>query len=143
MQDLSKEKLYQKIIDFVENDEGFIKHNNIHIEELKDNCAKMSVEITPQSLNPSGIAHGGLIFGLADTAMGMAARTNGRNIVTVSSNIEYINAGIGSKLTALATATKVGANIAFYKCEIYINDEKLCAIATGTFYFVNRDKLDK
>lgn len=142
MQDLSKEELYQKIIDFVESNEGFIKHNNIHIDELKDNYAKMSVELSPQSLNPSGIAHGGLIFGLADSAMGMAARTNGRNIVTVNSNIEYLKAGKGAKLTAIATSTKVGANIAFYKTEIYA-DDNLCAIANGTFYFIDCDKLDK
>lgn len=141
MKDISKEEMYQKIIDYVENNEGFIKHNNIHLEELKDNYAKLSVTLTAKSLNPSGIAHGGLIFGLADSAMGMAARTNGRNIVTINSNIEYLRAGKGTKLTAIATQEKVGNNIAFYKTEIYA-DDNLCAIANGTFYFIDKDKLN-
>ncbi len=138
---ITKEEIYNAIIDYVENTRGFIKYNNMHIEELSDNKAKMYVDITEDSLNPSNIAHGGLIFGLADSVMGMAARTNGRNVVTINSNIDYLRPGKGQRLTAIATPLKVGKTTAVYKTEIYTDEDVLCATATGTYFFLDRDIL--
>jgi len=75
--DKTKEEILKMIKDYVEEAPGFIKYNNIHLEDIDENYAKMYVDLTENSLNPSNIAHGGLIFGLADSVMGMAARTNG------------------------------------------------------------------
>ncbi|HAB67097.1 MAG TPA: hypothetical protein DCE23_06995 [Firmicutes bacterium] len=134
---MEKEELYKGIIDYVENTDGFIKYNNMHIEELKDNYAKMYVDITKDSLNPSNIAHGGLIFGLADSVMGMAARTNNHNVVTINSSIEYLKPGKGSRLTAETEVLKVGKTTAVYRANIYTDKNVLCAIATATYFFID------
>lgn len=119
----------------VEVKEGFMKHNNFKVEELKPNYARISVEITDKCLNPSGIAHGGLIFGLADSVMGMAAITNGKNAVTVNSQIDYIKAGKGKKLIAIAEPLKVGRTISVYEAKIYNEKNDLIATVKGTYYF--------
>lgn len=137
--EMTKEEMYQSIIDYVENTRGFIKYNNMHIEELKDNYAKMHVDITEDSLNPSNIAHGGLLFGLADSVMGMAARTNGKNVVTINSTIDYLRPGKGKCITAIASALKVGKTTAVYRTEIYTDENILCATATGTYFFLDRE----
>lgn len=134
-----KKLVYQDIINYVENSKGFIKYNNMHIEELKENYAKMYVDITEDSLNPSNIAHGGLLFGLADSVMGMAARTNGKNVVTINSQINYLRPGKGKRITAIATPLKVGKTTAVFQTEIYTDENVLCATATGTYYFLERD----
>lgn len=136
---MNKELVYKDIIDYVENAKGFIKYNNMHIEELKENYAKMYVDITEDSLNPSNIAHGGLLFGLADSVMGMAARTNGKNVVTINSQIDYLRPGKGKRITAIATPLKVGKTTAVFRTEIYTDENVLCATATGTYYFLERD----
>jgi len=136
---LNKEEMYNLIIDYVENNPGFMKYNKMHVEELDDNYAKMSIELDENSLNPSGIAHGGLLFGLADSTMGMAARTNGKNVVTINSQIDYLRAGKGKKIIAIAKPLKVGKTTAIYRCEMYTDEEKLCATVTGTYYFLDRD----
>lgn len=138
-ENLTKEEVYKAIIDYVENTRGFIKYNNMHIEELKDNYAKMYVDITEDSLNPSNIAHGGLLFGLADSVMGMVARTNGKNVVTINSQIDYLRPGKGKRITAIAEPLKVGKTTAVYKTEIYTDENILCATATGTYYFLDRN----
>ena len=99
---------------------GFISNNNIKVEEVKENYAKLSSTIEEKSLNPYGIVHGGLLFGLADTAMGIAAKTTGK----------------GSKIIAIAEALKVGKTISVYKCNIYDEKEELISSVTGTFYFI-------
>lgn len=138
-QEMSKEEVYQAIQEFVEKNSGFMKYNKMHVEEIKDNYAKMSVELDENSLNPMGIAHGGLLFGLADSTMGMAARTNGASAVTINSQIDYIRPGKGKKITAIATPLKVGKSTAVYRCELYRDDGELCATVTGTYYFLTRE----
>ncbi len=134
---MTKEEMYQQITDYIENNPGFIKYNNIHIEEIKENYAKCYVDITEDSLNPSGIAHGGLLFGLADSTMGMAARTNGRNVVTINAQIDYLKPGKGKRITCISEPLKVGKTTAVYRANIYTEDETLISTVTGTFFFID------
>ncbi len=130
-----KEK--KELITYLENNPGFIKYNNIHVLDIKDSYAKMSALINENSLNPNGTVHGGLIFGLADSVMGIAARTTGHNVVTIDSSINYLHPGKGSKLIAETEKIKVGKKTAVYRCNIYDEKDNLIAIATGTYYFID------
>jgi acyl-CoA thioesterase len=116
---------------------GFIKHNNFKVEEVTNEYCKMSVELTENSVNPNGIAHGGLLFGLADTTMGLLARTTGRNIVTINAQIDYLKPGKGSQITCIAEPLKVGKTIAVYRANIYNEEKTLVSTVTGTFFFLD------
>ena len=134
---MKKEEMYQQITDYIENNPGFIKYNNIHIEEIKDNYAKCYVKITEDSLNPSGIAHGGLLFGLADSTMRIAARTNGKNVVTINAQIDYLKPGKGKKIICISEPLKVGKTTAVYRANLYTEDNTLISTVTGTFFFID------
>ncbi len=134
---MTKETLYNQIKEFIENTPGFIKHNNMHIEEIKDNYAKMYIDITEDSLNPTSIVHGGLLFGLADTTMGLAARTNNKNIVTLNAQIDYLKPGKGKRITCIAEPLKVGKTTSVYRANIYNEKEELISSVTGTFFFID------
>ena len=116
---------------------GFIKHNNFKVEEVTNEYCKMSVELTENSVNPNGIAHGGLLFGLADTTMGLLARTTGRNIVTINAQIDYLKPGKGSQITCIAEPLKVGKTTAVYRANIYNEEKTLVSTVTGTFFFLD------
>lgn len=130
-------ELENKIRSRFEEENGFIRHNNMHIIEVKKNYAKLYIDLTEESLNPNGTVHGGLLFGLADTAMGSAAVTNGRNVVTINSQIDYLKPGRGKKITAEATSLKVGRTTSVYRCNIYDENERLICTATGTYFFID------
>lgn len=116
---------------------GFIQHNNYKVEEVTNEYCKMSVELTENAINPNGTAHGGLIFGLADTTMGVLARTTGRNIVTINAQIDYLKPGKGNKITCIAEPLKVGKSTAVYRASIYNEEETLISTVTGTFFFLD------
>ena len=97
----------------------------------------MSVELAENSVNPNGIAHGGLLFGLADTTMGLLARTTGRNIVTINAQIDYLKPGKGSQITCIAEPLKVGKTTAVYRANIYNEEKTLISTVTGTFFFLD------
>jgi acyl-CoA thioesterase len=116
---------------------GFIKHNNYKVEEVTNEHCKMSVELTEDAINPNGTAHGGLMFGLADTTMGLLVRTTGRNVTTINAQIDYLKPENGSKIICIAEPLKVGKSTAVYRANIYNEEEILISTVTGTFFFLD------
>lgn len=113
---------------------GFIKANNYSVLRVEKNYCELEGIITETSLNNLNVAHGGYIFGLADTAAGIAAMTEGKNVVTVDSSINYFKPARGSRIIAIAKSLKTGKTISIY--EVLINDEdnNLIAKATITYF---------
>jgi acyl-CoA thioesterase len=54
----------------------------IEIEEARDGYARIRMRLRPDMLNGHGIAHGGMVFALADTAFAYVC--NGRNLRSVA-----------------------------------------------------------
>lgn len=126
----------ENMLKYFDSFKGFIKHNNIHIESLDDDKAVLYVDLSEDSMNPGGIAHGGLLFGLADTAMGTLAYLTKKVAVTIDSNINYLKPCTGKKVKCVATPVKVGKTIAVYKAEIYNEKGELSVVVTANYMFV-------
>ena len=60
----------------------------IEIEEAREGYARIRMTITPAMLNGHRIAHGGMIFALADTAFAYAC--NSRNVTTVAAQASVV-----------------------------------------------------
>lgn len=121
---------------FIEQEEGFIKQNGYKLLK-EDEKIKLKVELTKSTSNPYGIAHGGLIFGLGDTIMGIVARNaKNKNCVTINSNIDFLKPGKGKYLIAEATPVKVGDTICVLKTKIYNDNGDLIATMSGTYYYI-------
>lgn len=118
----------------MEEIKGFIEANNYNILKAEKNYCKMEGIITKTSINHLNIAHGGYIFGLADTAAGIAAMTEGKNVVTIDSNINYFKPAKGNKIIATAKILKSGKTISVYEVLINNEQEELIAKATITYY---------
>lgn len=134
---MTNEEMLELAKKTIDETPGFIKHNNYKVEEVTNEYCKMSVELTENSINPNGTAHGGLMFGLADTTMGVLARTTGRNIVTINAQIDYLKPGKGNKITCIAEPLKVGKTTAVYRSNIYNEEDTLISTVTGTFFFLD------
>ena len=116
---------------------GFINNNNYHIEEIKDDTIILTAEITETAKNPYNIPHGGFIFGLGDTAMGLATRTTGRHAVTLNSNINFLRPAKGKELKAKAYIVKNGKTTAYTKADIYDNEDRLIASMDANYYYID------
>ena len=124
----------------MEEKEGFFRHNNYQVVEATNESIIVKANITTNSLNPYGKVHGGLIFGLGDVVMGMIAKTTGRKAVTLDANINYLNPGDGEYLICKGELIKSGHKIAVVKANIYNDKEKLIAIMTGNYYYIDEGK---
>ena len=137
LDDMSKDE----VLDYINNvSTGFIKYNNIKLIDYDRKSATMEVVIDENSLNPYGIVHGGLIFTLADTSMGVISRTTGKLAVTLNSQINYLKPGIGNKLISKAKAIKIGKTTALLTADIYDELNNLIASSNATYYFLDEKK---
>ena len=69
----------------------FIKYNNMEI--INDGDIFVKVEIKDECLNPFHIVHGGLIFALGDTAMGVKIKSLGKKVGMSINNKEVYHIG--------------------------------------------------
>ena len=133
----------EKIIKGLEEEHGFFHHNNYHVESIEKNEIVLKVDLTEDSTNPYGVAHGGIIFGLGDTAMGLIAVQKGLKAVTLDSNISYLKPGVGKYLYAKAEKVREGETIYFAKSNIYNEKKELVATLTGTYYYIEKRGKDE
>ena len=124
-------------MDLVNEQNGFLKHNDIIILESNEKTSKVKMNISENSLNPYGIVHGGLIFSMGDTVMGITIRSTGRDAVTLDGTINYLKPGKGKYLIATSEVIKVGKTTSVLMANIYNDKEELIAVMSAIYYFIN------
>ena len=126
-----------KVLDKMEKEEGFFKHNNYHVVEATEESIILKAELTENSMNPYNMVHGGLIFGLGDTVMGMvAAAASSKIAVTMNADISYLIPGDGKYLIAKGNLIRKGKTTCVVSANIYNDKEKLIAVMTSTYFFM-------
>ena len=118
-------------------DNGFIQNNHYEIVSITDKEVSLKGYITETSLNPYEIAHGGFIFGLGDTAMGVAVRNTGRKGLTLSANINFLKPGKGKYIIAHAKIIKDGKKICHVESTITDDEDHLIATMNSTYYYMD------
>ncbi|MBQ3989919.1 MAG: PaaI family thioesterase [Bacteroidales bacterium] len=93
----------------------------IEIVDVAENYARCELAIDGRHSNAMGAVMGGVIFTLADFCFAVAANAEKLSVVSVSSNIVYMNAACGSKLIAEAQCLKSGRKNCFFR--IVVTDE--------------------
>ncbi len=134
---MTDDEMLKEVRDQLEEAGGYIIANNYRVIEVKKQYSVVEADITKTSLNPLKIAHGGFIFGLADTAGGVAARTTNRNIVTLDASINYYKPAKGNKLKAVAHCDKDGKTVTFYTIDIFDEEDNKVASARMNYFYLD------
>jgi len=101
--DTGADALARRIAEHLLSREGTGPAWGIQIEEAREGYARVAMTVTAAMLNGHAIAHGGMIFALADTAFAYAC--NSRNVSTVAQQASIVflaQARAGERLVAEA-----------------------------------------
>ncbi len=116
---------------------------NMRVAESEDGQPVLTMDVTPNILNGAGFVHGGMLFTLADYAMGAAARSlvdEGQRTVTLEAKVNYLSNVREGKLTARCTALHRSSRLIMLETRIRAGDgDELVAIVTGTYYILPRE----
>lgn len=113
-------------------------------EHWGDGRAVVSLQLSKDVLNSWGVAHGGVVSTILDTAMGGAALTAvgpASGVVTVSLSVNFIRSGAGA-LVAEARVTRSGRSIVFCEGEVRDREGEVVARGMGTFKVRRREERD-
>jgi acyl-coenzyme A thioesterase 13 len=99
----------------------------------------IAIRVEERHLNVRGIAHGGMLVTLADSALGIAlsmSRTPPQPMVTVSLTTDFADvARAGDWLEAHVDIQKVGSRMAFANCYLWVGERRILR-ASGVFALV-------
>lgn len=112
------------------------------IERIEDGLGRctLRMRIRPEMLNGFGIAHGGITYALADSALAFASNSHGRQAVSVETSISHTRPlRAGDLITATAAEEHLGGRIAIYRVEVTNADGQLVALFKGTVFRTEKE----
>ena len=100
---LSPDDLARACADAMWKEDDASKGLGMEILEIRAGEATLAMTVQPNMVNGHGIAHGGFIFTLADSAFAFACNSHNERAVAAQGNICFIRPGkLGDRLVATA-----------------------------------------
>lgn len=100
----------------------------------KGRCV-LKMTVRKEMLNGFAIAHGGITYSLADSALAFASNSHGRKSVSVETSISHVEpVKEGDVLIADAEEVSISNKIAVYHITVKNQKEKVVALFKGTVY---------
>src|SRR3972149_7933683 len=87
---MNSKALADKIVDQMLDKDPFTKWLGIEIISIKEGSCELKMKIRDEMLNGFEIAHGGITFSLADSALAFASNSHGRICVSLEASMSYL-----------------------------------------------------
>lgn len=115
--------------------DAFSRWLGITVSSIAPDTATTRLTVRPEMLNGFGVAHGGIVFSLADSALAFASNTHGRVTVSIDNGITYPAAvNVGDELTAVAVMESSTRRLAFFRVTVTNQHGATVAGFRGTVY---------
>lgn len=99
---------------------------------LERGYCRVALDLAPHMLNHLGAPHGGVLFSLADVALGASSNTDGGRAVALSVTISFLAAAApGSRLIAESRERRRGGRAGFYDVTIATETGRVVARVTA------------
>jgi LAO/AO transport system kinase len=115
--------------------DAFARHLGLELLEAGEGTATVAMRVRPEHINFWDSCHGGAIFSLADTALGLACNSYGSVAALIDSHMTFsVAVKAGERLTARAEEISRTRKLGVYRMEVRREDGVLVATLTGTVY---------
>lgn len=110
----------QEVKDFFQNDVYATGTTGIEIVEARPGYAKVTLDVDARHMNAGGRVMGAVYYTMADFAFAVANNYDMEEgmTVTLTSQINFLDAARGKTLTAEAHVIRDGRNTTFYRVDV-------------------------
>lgn len=124
-----------EIVNKMMANDKFSQWMNLTILNASPGKVNVSCQITPDMLNGFDIAHGGIAYSLADSALAFSSNAHGRQAVSVETSISHVQK-VFENDTLRTDVNEVSLNhkIGIYHITIYNQHDVEVAHFKGTVY---------
>lgn len=137
---MNKKSLATLVVDAMYQNDHFSQWLGIvRVEEGPGKCV-LKMTVRREMLNGFGIAHGGISYSLADSALAFASNSHGHKAVSIETSISHtIQVKEGDVLTAVAEEKTRTNKIGIYEVTIKNQREELVALFKGIVYRTSKE----
>jgi acyl-CoA thioesterase len=133
-------KTPKEIFDLMYNNDPFSKLLGMHLEEISDGYCKLSMKVTKDMLNGFSIAHGGITYSLADSALAFASNSRGIQSVSIETSINHLSKVVeDDTLTAISEEINLTGRTALYLIHISNQNNHAVALFKGIVFRTGKE----
>ena len=123
------------IVDAMMHKDYFSQWLGIERLDEKEGFCKLRMTVRPEMCNGFAIAHGGISYSFADSALAFASNSHGRQAVSIETTISHIKPlKAGDVIIATAEEKSRSNKIAIYDVRVEKENGELAALFKGTVF---------
>lgn len=129
-----------EIVNHMYQNDAFSQWLGIEILELKEGYCKLKMQVRAEMTNGFAIAHGGISFSLADSALAFAANARGTHALSIETSIAHTRpVHTGEILLAEAIEKSHTKRFGIYEVQVTNDRGELIALFKGTVYRTGKE----
>ena len=130
----------RKIINKMFNQDAFSQWLGIEIIDVSEGFCQLKMIVRKEMLNGFQIAHGGIAYSLADSALAFASNSHGRKSLSVETSISHtVSVKEGDVLTVTTKELSLSDKIGVYLITIINQSNEDVAYFKGTVYRTSKE----
>ncbi len=115
--------------------DAFSQWLGIDVAEVLPGSCVLRCTVRPEMQNGFRIAHGGIAYSLADSALAFASNSHGVHAVSIETSISHVKpVHEGDVLTARAAELSLGNRVGVYQVKVENQDGITVALFKGTVF---------
>ena len=125
----------EKIVNFMFTNDAFSQWLGIERLRVAPGICDLRMTVRNEMLNGFAIAHGGISYSLADTALAFASNAHGLKCYSVETSISHVRMVIeGDVLTTLVEEKSLSKRIGVYHITVFNQNNEAVAFFKGTVH---------
>ena len=129
------DELQDKVVAHMMQHDAFSNWLGITILEIKEGSCKLKMKIRDEMVNGFHVAHGGVIFSFADSALAFACNNRNNLSLALECNISFLKqVNVGDELIAEAIEIHNGKSTGVYSISVTNQNNKQVALFKGTCF---------
>lgn len=125
------------IVNTMMKNDYFSQWLGIQVLEQKAGFSKLSLVVKKDMLNGFGIAHGGITYSIADSALAFASNSKGRKSLSIETSVSHlVSLKEGDEIIAECTCETETEKLGHYHAKVYMKNDpgKIVALFKGIVY---------
>ncbi len=132
---MKKLTIPKSVVQEMMNNDFFSQWLGIEVLEVAEGTCKLRMVVKKDMLNGFGIAHGGIAFALADSALAFAANSRNKKSLVLDANISFLApVRENDLLFAIAEEVNITNRTGIYNISVTNQDEKPVAVFKGIVF---------
>jgi acyl-CoA thioesterase len=129
-----------EIFNLMYNNDPFSKLLGMELIEITEGFCKLQMKVSKEMLNGFSIAHGGITYSLADSALAFASNSRGIQSVSIETSINHLSKVVeGDILTAITEEKNLTGRTGLYLINITNQHQQTVALFKGIVFRTGKE----